>query len=477
VIRKQNRLLSMPVQQPTRVSLLCAALCFVVPGATALQLAGNWQLNGFIAQSGLSSDGNDYFGDSKNSVSGEFFEAGLVTSAQLDDHWSLAAQVLSRKAGDNDDGTPGLDYAYLRYRTSVGANLETGFRLGRFQLDQGLYNATRDVPFTRPSVLLPQSIYGENIRNSRFAHDGIQWSGEQLFDLDRLRWSVDYYKPISDGDETADIFVVPVPGDIEGKWSWSANVVYEWNDGRGSIGLGYDKWRNKYSLDSTDVIDFLDDFGSSAIVSALATSAVDDLNLSNTERQFALGLINNLNPQTLQQLFDAAALLFPTADLTGYINRFNISGDADISSTTLSLEYNWPRISVAAEYMWREMETSKFDFELINERFRQQGYYVQAVWHAAERWDLMLRYDDFIYDADDRHGEQINRLVPGVPLHRAYAQDVTLGATWHIASDWMARIEWHNVEGTAWIPASDNAENFPRSEYWNLVAVQLAYRF
>jgi hypothetical protein len=475
VMQKQRPSLSISLQPG--VNLLFGVLCLAPPSAYTLELASNWQLNGFIAQSGLYSEGNNYFGDSKDSLSSEFFEAGLVTNAQLSDNWSLAAQVLSRRAGDNDDGTPGLDYAYLRYRTTIGTGLETGFRLGRFQLEQGLYNATRDVPFTRPSVLLPQSLYGENIRNSRFAHDGIQWYGEQLFNLNRVRWSVDYYKPISDGDETSDIFVVPVPGDIDGEWSWSANVVYEWNDGRGSIGLGYDNWRNSYSLDSTDVIDFLDNFGSSAIVSALATSAVDRLTLTDTERQIALGLIENLNPQTLQQLLDAATVLFPTIDLNGYINSFNIAGDADISSTVLSLEYNWPRVSVAAEYMWRDMETSNFDFELINERFHQQGYYVQTVWHVAERWDLMLRYDDFIYDADDRHGEQINRLVPGVPLHRAYAQDTTLGITWHIASDWMARMEWHNVEGTAWIPASSNTEDFPKQEYWNLVAVQLAYRF
>jgi hypothetical protein len=471
----QRPLLSIARRRPTD-NLAWVLLCIAAPGH-AIELASNWQLNGFIAQSGLYSDGNNYFGDSMNSVSGEFFEAGLVSTAQFGDNWSVAAQVLSRKAGDNDDGTPGLDYAYIRYRLPLGSALETGFRLGRFQLDQGLYNSTRDVPFTRPSVLLPQSLYGENIRNSRFAHDGLQWYGEQLFDLNRLRWSVDVYKPISDGDETDDVFVVPVPGELDGEWSWSANIAYEWDDGRGTIALGYDKWRNRYSLKADDIVDFLNDFGSSAIVAALATSAIDTLNLSDAERQVALGLIQTYNPQTLQQLLDVATLLFPGVDIASYINSFNISGDADTSSTVLSLEYNWPRLSLAAEYMWRDMETRNFDFDLVNERFRQQGYYVQAVWHVAERWDLMLRYDDFIYDADDRDGAQINRLVPGVPLHRAYAQDVTLGVTWHIASDWMGRLEWHNVEGTAWIPAGDNAEDFPKNEYWNLVAVQLAYRF
>lgn len=459
-------------------SALSTLLLVLAPTSQALQLASNWQLNGFIAQSGLYSDSNNYFGDSKDSLSTEFFEAGLVTSAQFGDNWSIAAQVLSRKAGDNDDGTPGLDYAYVRYRLPLlGTNLETGFKLGRFQLDQGLYNATRDVPFTRPSVLLPQSLYGENIRNSRFAHDGIQWYGEKLFKLDRLRWSADIYMPITDGDETDDIFVVPVPGDVEGEWSWSANIAYEWNDGRGTIALGYDKWRNSYSLGSADVVNFLDDFGSSAIVNSLATSAIDRLTLTDVERQIALGFIDNLNAQTLQQLLDAATTLFPNVDIASYINTLKISGDADISSTVLSLEYSWPRLSLAAEYMWRDMKTSSFDFDLINEHFRQHGYYVQAVWHVAERWDLMLRYDDFIYDADDREGEQINRLVPGVPLHRAYAQDVTLGVTWHIANDWMARMEWHNIEGTAWIPASSSEDHFPQNEYWNLVALQLAHRF
>lgn len=443
----------------------------------ALELASNWHLNGFVAQSGLYSDGNNYFGDSRNSLSADFFEAGLVSSAYFGDHWSISAQVASRKAGSNNNGSPDLDYAFVRYRVPTSGGFATGFRLGRIQLDQGLYNATRDVPFTRPSVLLPQSLYGENIRNSRFAHDGIQWYGEQLFELDRLRWSIDYYKPISDGNETNDIFVAPVPGEVDGEWSWSANVVYEWDDGQGSVGLGYDKWRNSYSLEASDIARFVDDFGSGTIVSALTTSAIDSLNLTDAEKAAVQGLIGSINAQSLEELIDAVTALFPGVNVAGYVASFNTSGDADITSQTLSAEYSWPHISIAAEYLWREIGTRGFDLSFINATFNQRGYYLQAVWHISEYWDLMLRFDDFVYDNGDRSGHDINQLVPGVPLHRAYARDATLGLTWHISNDWMARAEWHNIEGTAWVPVADNDNNLPQEEYWNLVALQLAWRF
>lgn len=443
----------------------------------AVALTDNWQVNGFVAQSGLHTDGNNYFGDSEHSLSPDFFEAGLVTTAHVGEHWSASAQVLSRRAGNNDNGSPDLDYAFVRYRLPLDASVEAGFKLGRIQLDQGLYNATRDVPFTRPSILLPQSLYGENIRNSRFAHDGIQLFGEKLFDLNRLRWSLDYYKPISDGNETDDVFVAPVPGDLDGRWSWSGNAVYEWSDGQGSIGLAYDKWRNTYSLDARDIFEFINRFGSRTLIAGMVDSATNALDLPDEAKQFIIDTVSNINATTLEQFTAELQLLFPGVDVASYVYGFSAEALADITSTTLSASYDWPAVSIAAEYLWRTIETRDFGLDFLNERFDQRGYYLQAVWHASERWDLLLRFDDFIYDRNDRTGDAINMLVPGVPGHRAYARDITLGATWHLSNDWMARLEWHNIEGTAWIPAADNADDFPQQEYWNLVALQLAWRF
>jgi hypothetical protein len=46
-------------------------------------------------------------------------------------------------------------------------------RVGRIKTAYGLYNTTRDVPFTRPSIVLPQSIYFERTRNLTVSADGV----------------------------------------------------------------------------------------------------------------------------------------------------------------------------------------------------------------------------------------------------------------------------------------------------------------
>ncbi len=91
-------------------------------------------------------------------------------------------QLLSRQAGESSKGGIRIDYGFLDYTAITSEAKEFGVRLGRIKNPFGFYNDTRDVPFTRPSILLPQSIYFDRARNLAMASDGVQFYGESRND-------------------------------------------------------------------------------------------------------------------------------------------------------------------------------------------------------------------------------------------------------------------------------------------------------
>ena len=66
----------------------------------------------------------------------------------------------------------------------------------------GLYNDTRDVAFTRPSILLPQSIYFDRTRKLALAADGVHLYGEYRSDLGDISFQAGVVRPLVLGAET-----------------------------------------------------------------------------------------------------------------------------------------------------------------------------------------------------------------------------------------------------------------------------------
>ncbi|MEP6880205.1 MAG: hypothetical protein ABI865_15310, partial [Nitrosospira sp.] len=115
-------------------------------------LPANLQIHGFASQSWLmSSDKNNFFGkSSSDSGSFDFRELGLNASMRPLTRLQFSAQMMSRRAGDGSPGNIRLDYGFIDYTYFSGENSQLGIRLGRMKTPLGLYNDTRDVPFTRP---------------------------------------------------------------------------------------------------------------------------------------------------------------------------------------------------------------------------------------------------------------------------------------------------------------------------------------
>ncbi|MDN5753902.1 MAG: OprO/OprP family phosphate-selective porin, partial [Nitrosospira sp.] len=106
-------------------------------------------------------------------------------------------------------------------------------RLGRMKNPLGFYNDTRDVPFTRPSILLPQSIYFDRTRKLALAADGIQLHGEHRSDLGNVSFQGGAVRPLVRGAETEVALLGPnIPGHLTPDISYIGRVMYELDEGR-----------------------------------------------------------------------------------------------------------------------------------------------------------------------------------------------------------------------------------------------------
>ncbi|MGH8565564.1 MAG: hypothetical protein ACREXW_16325 [Gammaproteobacteria bacterium] len=146
--------------------------------ASGLEVLDGFQVHGFASQSYFLTSDNNLFGDSdEEEGSLDFTETGLNVSWVPLPALQIAAQGLFRRAGEGHEHDFELDYGLVDYSVIATVNGQFGLRLGRIKNPLGLYNDTRDVAFTRPSILLPQSIYFDRTRKFALSADGAQLYG------------------------------------------------------------------------------------------------------------------------------------------------------------------------------------------------------------------------------------------------------------------------------------------------------------
>lgn len=200
-------------------------------------LPESFQVHGFLSQGYIKTNTNNFFGHSSNMGSLDFREIGINGSWRPLQKLQLALQVVSREAGPTDDGHLRIDFGLLSYTALSTEENVWGIRLGRVINPYGLYNDTRDMPFTRPSILLPQSVYFDINRQLALSSDGLQIFGENHSDIGDFflqvngGWSrttdPDFKRNVANG----------LPGNMVGQLSWMARLMYEYDGGRVRLGV------------------------------------------------------------------------------------------------------------------------------------------------------------------------------------------------------------------------------------------------
>jgi hypothetical protein len=153
-----------------RSLLFTVVFCFL-PCVT-IAAEQNFQLHGFISQGLIDVDGSNFVNDDE-SLSAELTELGLNASYQLSSTLRLTGQVVYLDGGNRYAKGGRIDYALLDWSVYDSSDWQANVYLGRFKNNHWLYSSTRDIPFARPSIILPQSVYFDGFRDIAVGGDGI----------------------------------------------------------------------------------------------------------------------------------------------------------------------------------------------------------------------------------------------------------------------------------------------------------------
>jgi hypothetical protein len=394
------------------VFALCGCACV---GARALEPLDDLQVHGFLTQGYFLTSSNRVFGHSEGDGSLDFIEAGINASWTPLPRLQLAVQPLFRRAGAGHESDFELDFALIDYALLSTADRQLRLRLGRIKNPLGLYNDTRDVAFTRPSILLPESIYLDSVRELFVSSDGAMIYGEL-----RSQWG-DFsleFGPVFFRSDNRDlelaVFLQDFPGEFGNELSYIGRLTYQLDGGR-------------YKL------------------------AVSGVHINSTyEPRF-------LPPEDLQAGTDLFEELLLSAQYNGehwgFTSEYALRHTDDQGFRCFSKRVCFPDVA-----------------------FTGESYYFQAMYRDSPKWEAFLRYDVFYADRDDRDGEEFEKAT-GFPGHNLFAKDWTIGARYYVTPAFMVAAEYHRVYGTGWLPRQDNLDLSATDKKWDLFALLVSYRF
>lgn len=184
-----------------RTSLILIAL-FALSAPVA---AGSGSWHGYLSQ-GLTQSVNSNFLTDDGEVTGELTELGINGRYEFDKNLAVVGQVVYLDGGKRYEQGTRLDYLFVDWTLPDVGEWQGHLHFGRFKNRHWLYSATRDVPHTRATSVLPQSVYYDGFRDIALGSDGA------LLQLTRLtengHWEVNWsYGRSSISDEQTQAFL------------------------------------------------------------------------------------------------------------------------------------------------------------------------------------------------------------------------------------------------------------------------------
>jgi len=418
----------MMIKKP--VILLVTFITILFTAATAQ--AEDIKIYGFLSQSIIYSDNNPFYSD-QTGEHFDFREIGISAAWNNDENIRIAGQLLSRKAGDLDNGDPKIDFLLLDYSYYNSSDTQAGFHVGRIKNQYGIYNSTRDVPHARPGVFVPQSVYFENYRDALLSIDGVNL----------------YFKNHSKaGDFRLDFF--------------TGNKLIE-ND------------TLEYQLYQQNIPGNFDEVDITGLKLSLDPGFDRNLSLAISLLDIRLVLENTVTFSGLD-LFTAFSNL--TAD-PGLFPDYITNLEVDALFKMLSIQYVWNEWVFTAEYMEIDSDINKF--EVLHQQSPDinsttVGYFFQAEWQFSEHLNLFSRYEELYYRDTDKDGTEFSQSTGGVAASQ-FAKALTLGARWFFTPDLSLTGEISINEGAGWLVGSSEIDYSSLEEDWNNLVVQLSYHF
>jgi hypothetical protein len=129
------------------------------------------KIHGFVAQ-GVIDVQDSNFVNNDGGLSLRLTEIGLNASYQMAEDFRFAAQAVYLNGGNRYNEGLRVDYFLVDWNAYSSSKWQVNLFLGRFKNIHWLHSSTRDIPFARPSIILPQGLYFDGFRDIAVGGDG-----------------------------------------------------------------------------------------------------------------------------------------------------------------------------------------------------------------------------------------------------------------------------------------------------------------
>jgi hypothetical protein len=385
----------------------------VLASNTSVNDSKRFKLHGFVSQGIIDANDSNFVNDN-GKPSAELTEVGLNATYQLTESLRVAGQIVYLDGGNRYAKGARVDYALLDWAAFNNEKLQANIYVGRFKNNHWLYSSSRDVPFARPSIILPQSVYFDGLRDISVGSDGVaskvSYNLAKYGDLD---WQISYgVSPISTKQVT--------------------NLLSEF--AQGSANQEYDAQTSLYWHPEFSAWRF---------------------GISLLDSKFAY---KQANTSTESLLFDS--------DFTFQLYTLNALYEGEIWE--FSAEFYQQRFMMDGFY------STTFKLDNIGQGFYLQTRYKlsQRLTLLARYEDFYLNKED----KKGQQLEQNSN--GSIPYYFGFHQDTTLGLHYDITSNFAVRAEYHWVKGAGRLsPIALPNTVLNNSEAWQMWAVQLMYWF
>ncbi len=193
----------------------------------SLASASELQFNGFIGQGAMVADETQFIVGSDDHAF-DITEAAFGVSWKPMEHFRVASALSFRQWGELYDSKVKFDYLFAEYTYHFGDET-VGLRGGLFKNEAGFYSSTSDVPFTRPSIMLPQSIYSDYFRDAQLHIEGGDLFGvHQIFD-GTLDWHLAFGKVDVTEDLDRNVMGGTDLGEFDSEHYYAADIEFQNN--------------------------------------------------------------------------------------------------------------------------------------------------------------------------------------------------------------------------------------------------------
>jgi hypothetical protein len=160
--------------------------------------AGSLKINGFVAQ-GIIQAADSNFVEDDGGVSVKLTEVGVNSAFRFNPKFRVAGQAVYLEGGNRYPDGFRVDYLFVEWQVMNNPHWQVKTKVGRNKNYHWLYSSTRDVPHTRPSIVLPQSLYFDVFRDVALGVDGLVLAAQTNNSLGEWDINISYgYSRISE---------------------------------------------------------------------------------------------------------------------------------------------------------------------------------------------------------------------------------------------------------------------------------------